>query len=141
LAEELSLETMSKIDEMLNAAFQTLQIEVGDVFEDCSYHPVLCLGVDYKDDNIWGVSLIDGSFPRNCSLIHCGVRKLSLKEAWHIKLHGPSDEEAADRFEEDRRWWRNPTGPVPLTLEPTVLPRKLPRMRTKKGKPDVPPNA
>lgn len=111
-------------DEVMRKAFRTLQIEVGDVYEDCAYHPVLCLGVDYKQDNIWGISLIDGSFPRNCSLIHCGIRKITLKEAWQIKLNGPPDKKIADTFPEEKRWWTRLTGPVPLKLKRTIKPRK-----------------
>lgn len=111
-------------DEVMRKAFRTLQIEVGDVYEDCAYHPVLCLGVDYKQDNIWGISLIDGSFPRNCSLIHCGIRKITLKEAWQIKLNGPPDKKIANTFPEEKRWWTRPTGPVPLKLKRTIKPRK-----------------
>lgn len=59
----------------------------GELYEDCSYHPCLCVGVDYEEgeDGIWGISLIDGSYPRCCSIFHCGVRKLSVEEAWEIK--------------------------------------------------------
>jgi hypothetical protein len=38
-------------------------IRVGDVYEDCSFHPVLCTEID--DDGgvvLSGISLIDGSF-------------------------------------------------------------------------------
>jgi len=65
-------------------------IKPGDIYEDCSYHPVLCTNTD--DDEIEGISLIDGSSPRCCSLSHCNVTKLSLKEAIHIKEHGPTQE-------------------------------------------------
>lgn len=59
----------------------------GDLYEDCAYHPCLCVGVVDNDDEegIWGISLIDGSYPRKCSLYHCGVRKLTIDEAWEIK--------------------------------------------------------
>ncbi len=61
------------------------KISPGDVYEDSAYHPCLCIGVDYEDDEIWGVSLIDGSAPRSCSLLNSGIRKLSVDEAWLIK--------------------------------------------------------
>ena len=61
-------------------------IKPGDIYEDCSHHPVLCIGVDVPGgDEVWGISLIDGSEPRSCSILHCGVRKLSVQEAWAIK--------------------------------------------------------
>ena len=97
---------MRELDNKLNRAFKKLAIKPGDIYEDCSYHPVLCLGVNYKTDEIWGVSLLDGSHPRSCSLLHCGVRKLSPKQAWEIKSHGPLDLEARANFSPKNRWWR-----------------------------------
>ena len=88
---------MRQVDLRFRRAARVLRLKPGDLFEDCAYHPVLCLGVNYKTDEIWGVSLIDGSDPRACSLLHCGVRKLTAKEAWRIKMKGPSDREARDR--------------------------------------------
>ena len=58
---------------------------VGDIYEDCAYHPVLCTYVDYENDVIEGISLVDGSQPRGCSLVHCGVRRLSVAEVLHIR--------------------------------------------------------
>lgn len=55
----------------------------GDFYEDCDYHPVLCTEAD--GDDIAGISLIDGSAPRSCSIEHCGVKRLSREEA--VKLH------------------------------------------------------
>jgi hypothetical protein len=57
----------------------------GDIYEDCAYHPVLCTHVSYADDEIIGISLVDGSAPRSCSLRHCGVRKLSIAEALELR--------------------------------------------------------
>ena len=54
-------------------------IAIGDIYEDCSFHPVRCEAVD--GDSISGVSLIDGSSPRSCSLGHCSVVKLTEPEA------------------------------------------------------------
>jgi hypothetical protein len=96
---------MTDIDDKLLEAYETLGIGVGDIFEDCAFHPVLCLGADYKKDELWGISLIDGSQPRCCSLIHCGVRKLSLDEAWRIKMHGPLDESDRALIAIEHRWW------------------------------------
>lgn len=85
---------------------EQLGIEVGDIYEDCAWHPVLCVAIDYDKDDIKGISLIDGTYPRSCSLRHCGVRKLAVEEAWDIRLHGPSDPEARANFGQDSRWWR-----------------------------------
>lgn len=54
----------------------TEEIGPGDIYEDCSYHPVLCVSRD--GDELQGISLIDGSRPRACSLSHCGVVKLDI---------------------------------------------------------------
>jgi hypothetical protein len=56
-----------------------------DLYEDVFFHPCLCIGVSQDDDEIWGVSLIDGSYPRSCSLAHSAIRKLSTDQAWEIK--------------------------------------------------------
>jgi len=47
----------------------------GDIYEDCAFHPVLCLVV-HDDGSISGVSLIDASWPRNCSPDGCAPIKL-----------------------------------------------------------------
>lgn len=82
---------MLEIEKKLVEAERQLRLKVGDIYESCFYHPVLCLGVDYKEDLIWGVSLIDGTYPRACSLVFCGIRKLTPKQAWKIRTHGPDD--------------------------------------------------
>jgi hypothetical protein len=96
---------MREIDKKLIKAHKKLSIKPGDIFESCSYHPVLCIGVDYKNDNIWGVSLINGQYPMSCSLLHCGVKKLTPKQAWLIKVTGPVDVEVRESFSPDNRWW------------------------------------
>jgi hypothetical protein len=60
-------------------------IAPGDIYEDCAYHPVLCTYISYADDEVMGISLVDGTAPRSCSLRHCGVRKLSLAEAVEMR--------------------------------------------------------
>ncbi len=90
-------------------AFKRLDLKPGDIYESCSYEPVLCLGVDYKRDSIWGISLIDGTYPHSCSLVKCGVRKLSLRQAWKIRVRGPQDPEVRESISEQHRWWtKNP---------------------------------
>jgi hypothetical protein len=71
----------------------TTSLDVGDYYEDCAYHPCLCIESNREDDMICGVSLVDGSYPRCCSFVHCGVRKLSLQEALHWKFFGSPDVE------------------------------------------------
>ncbi len=57
----------------------------GDVYEDVFYHPCLALGVSYEADEIWGISLIDGSYPRCMSLAQNDIRKISLNGVWELK--------------------------------------------------------
>ncbi len=57
---------------------QTGDIEPGDIYEVCSFHPVLCTFDD--EDQILGISLIDASMPRACSIGHCAVIKLSIND-------------------------------------------------------------
>ena len=96
---------MREFDVRMNQAYERLDLKPGDIYESCSHHPVLCLGVDYKEDEIWGVSLIDGSYPRSCSLVLCGIRKLSLRQAWKIKLRGPTNADVREKFSKEERWW------------------------------------
>ena len=74
-------------------------LEPGQIYEDCAYHPCLCLGVE--DDDVWGISLVDGSYPRSCSIQNCGVRRLTLAEAWQWRRSGPPDVELSGKH----RWW------------------------------------
>lgn len=96
---------MREFDKQMNRAFKQLALKPGDIYESCSHHPVLCLGVNYKQDEIWGISLIDGAHPMSCSLVHCGIRKLTPRQAWEIKAHGPSGSEAKASIPAAKRWW------------------------------------
>jgi len=79
-------------------------IRVGDFFEDCAYHPCLCIAVggDCDEDGVEGISLVDGSGPRCCSERHCGLRLLTVEEAIHWKFHGPADQ----KLKLKDRWWK-----------------------------------
>jgi hypothetical protein len=61
-------------------------VKPGEIYEDPFFHPCLCLGVN--NGAVWGISLIDGSYPRTTDLGVSGVRKLSLQQAWENKLKG-----------------------------------------------------
>lgn len=50
-------------------------------YEDCFYHPCKITLLDFENDNIEGVSLIDGTSPRSCSLLNCGVVFFTEDEA------------------------------------------------------------
>lgn len=51
-------------------------ILVGSIYEDCYSHPVLCTSVSDDGQRFEGVSLLDGTAPRVCYLLHCGVKPL-----------------------------------------------------------------
>jgi hypothetical protein len=60
-------------------------ITVGGLYEDCSYHPCICTSVD--GDNVEGISLIDGSSPRGCSVAGCGPTAVTVADAVLIKAN------------------------------------------------------
>jgi hypothetical protein len=86
-------------------------IEVGDFFEGCSFHPLLCIVADYQDDSLQGISLVNGSW-QSCSVSSCGVRKLTPREAITWRLRGPQQipkelgPPPAEWKPEDR-WWEH----------------------------------
>lgn len=67
------------------------KISVGDIYLDCGNHPVVCTEsvlvspsgstLGPWDYDLAGVSLLDGSFPRSCSVRHCAPRKVSYDMA------------------------------------------------------------
>jgi hypothetical protein len=65
----------------------------GEFYEDAFYHPCLCLRFSYEDDEVEGISLIDGSVPRCASVRHGFVRKLTFEEVAHYRFFGPLDAE------------------------------------------------
>ncbi|MEJ3651490.1 hypothetical protein WEH80_00590 [Actinomycetes bacterium KLBMP 9759] len=65
------------------------KIRPGDIYEDCAFHPVLCTYIS-EDDEIRGISLIDATTPRACSLGHCGVIKLSIADVIAARADWPT---------------------------------------------------
>ena len=59
----------------------------GGIYEDCAYHPVLCTDVNDEAREIQGISLLDGSIPRSCSIDHCGPEPLGTDAALLIRLN------------------------------------------------------
>src|SRR4051812_17745004 len=78
-------------------------IKPGDLFEDCRFHPCLCVEGGSNDDpnGVYGYSVVDGT-PCGCSIDHCGLRKLTIEEVEHWKYHGPSD---VDHSLIPVHWW------------------------------------
>ena len=83
-------------------------IRPGEFFEDCAYHPCLCTGTELG--TVDGISLVDGSYPRNCGVPQCDVRKLTFEEAVHWRLHGPPDvpPEIESLMTESQKYWLRP---------------------------------
>jgi hypothetical protein len=77
------------------------QLKIGDYYEDCAYHPCICTHISEADDEVQGISLVDGSYPRACSVTHCDLHLLSLEEAISWKLKGPPE----GGVPEKKRWW------------------------------------
>ena len=123
---------MRERDKRLRQAYKQLRIKPGDIYESCSYHPVLCFGIDYRRDEVWGVSLVDGSYPHSCSLLHCGVRKLSPKQAWQIRTAGPLEVEAREKFKPTNRWWHTGSEASQYRVR-LVGPRNAKQSRPKRG--------
>lgn len=65
-----------------------MSVRIGEIYEDAFFHPCLCLGID-EAGFVWGVSLVDGSYPRATDIHRSGVRRLTVEEAWEWKMKGP----------------------------------------------------
>ena len=64
-----------------------LDIHIGDIYEDCSNHPIVCTVADYMYGHIEGKSLIDGKV-KGCSIDSCGPWKMTQDQAdVSIKRH------------------------------------------------------
>lgn len=53
-------------------------ITPGTIYEDCRYHPLVC--IENREGDLTGVSMVDGSISC-CSYSHCGVIVLTLEQA------------------------------------------------------------
>lgn len=60
---------------------EPLEVGRGDFYEDCRYHPMLCVEANYADDELLGISLVLGGEPASCSPTHCGVVPMTAEEA------------------------------------------------------------
>lgn len=65
-------------------AITAAEITPGVIFEDCGFHPVLCTLGSVEEDELQGISLIDGQI-RTCSMVHCGPELLSLGQVLAVK--------------------------------------------------------
>jgi len=82
------------------------QLLPGEIYEDCRFHPCVCITVD--DNILTGISLIDGSYPHNCKIGRCKIRKLSLQEAMEWKKGGPQQLEEFGLSQKNfvGGWWK-----------------------------------
>ena len=55
-------------------------VACGDFYEDCRYHPMVCVELGVDGDEVTGISLITGEIGV-CSLRKCGVVLLTPGEA------------------------------------------------------------
>lgn len=76
-----------------------LDLEIGEIYEDVFYHPCVCIG--RSDYEVWGISLVDGSYPRTVDVKVSGIQKLSPEEAWRWRLSGPENPDT----EVKNPWW------------------------------------
>lgn len=79
------------------------ELHAGDFYEDCAYHPCLCIRTDMG--MVEGISLVDGSFPRQCGVPQCGVRKLTFEEAIDWRFFGPPDVPPEIEMTEAQKYW------------------------------------
>lgn len=65
----------------LGVVRDALRITRGDFYEDCRYHPMLCVAVNHDHDELLGISLVVGGNPGACSATHCGAIPMTPEEA------------------------------------------------------------
>jgi hypothetical protein len=62
------------------------RIRVGDIYEDCGYRPCVAIKCSIREDVFEGVSLINGNVTC-CSYRHCGVNKMTIRQAAIRRVH------------------------------------------------------
>ena len=81
-------------------------IKPGDFYECCNYHPCLCTEV--SEDDISGISLVNGGYPMSCSITHCSSMKMSAREAILSRLCGPKGwdktKKGWDKYFKEQNW-------------------------------------
>jgi hypothetical protein len=82
--EELRFERDGAVGALRRQQIAGTEIIVGGIYEDCGFHPILCIRTLGESDEMHGISLIDGSM-RTCSMIHCGVEPLTIEQVLSIR--------------------------------------------------------
>lgn len=80
------------------------KFKVGDIYYDCAYHPCVCAVVNLKEDMLEGISLVDGCYPRCCSIMNCGPTKITMKQALFMKEKWPEIKKDSDAYMESIGW-------------------------------------
>lgn len=105
----------------------------GDFYEDCRYHPMVCVEVLDDEDELTGIDLLTGALG-SCSVAHCGPVKLSPAEAverrmkWaeYVREHGlESYEPAVEGWNPVTTLPYKPQRPVVAFFEPPDAQAKL----------------
>jgi hypothetical protein len=91
---------------MANPIDSSSDIAIGEIYQSCSYHPCVCVYVD--DDQLFGISLIDGHYGCGCSIRSCGPLKLTVQEALEIKFLGEKSSLLQKWGVEDVSWETHP---------------------------------
>jgi hypothetical protein len=74
------------------------RIHTGEFYEDCRYHPMLCVEADYDNDELVGISPITGDIG-SCSPTHCGVEELTVSQAIERRLNWTEFVENLDEYD------------------------------------------
>ncbi len=66
------------------------EFKPGDIYLDVFGHPTVCLLVTIEDNDrdisLEGVSLLDATYPRSCSVVHSAPEKITYAQAWDMKI-------------------------------------------------------
>jgi hypothetical protein len=77
------------------------RIRTGEFYEDCRYHPMLCVEADHDNDELVGISLITGDIG-SCSPTYCGVEELTANQAIERRLTWNESVESLGAYDSSR---------------------------------------
>lgn len=82
------------------------RIRVGDIYMDCFYHPCVTTEASILNDDICGISLINGTGPRNCSFRHCCVTKMNIPLAMELRKNWDLFNAPVIKYMVKMGWWK-----------------------------------
>jgi hypothetical protein len=94
-------------------------IKPGDLFEDEDLHPVVCL--DSSGENLFSVSLIDGTCREHKSKDTARLLRLSVADAIAWKFSGPGSKKELI----SKPWWRSNKGIDPVASYYPTFPESV----------------